>query len=169
MLLFTLEHLMSFYFLMSFLFSELSPIGLHRARSERPESGDRKGVQQKKLAAHVGNLFHIHVIDMSQHVIQRRMSSVCELVFCQFAHATVRTLQAEHQAALHLGLRPLKLFSFDTFAADLSNLSADKIHDTIDLFRPRRRIYRDHAAIRITGQEGVDRIDETPLLSNFLE
>ena len=102
-------------------------------------------------------------------MVQRRMLSVSEFVLRQFAHAAVRTLQAQHQAALHLSLGPLKLLPFDAFDPDLSNLAAGKIYDAIHLFRPRRRIHGDHAAIRITGQERVDGIDETPLLSNFLE
>jgi len=144
-------------------------MGLQSGRGERPKPGDREGIQSKKFAAHVEDLLHIHTIDMSQHVVQRRMSSVCELILRQFAHAAVRTLKAQHQATLHLGLRPLKFFLFEAFDADLPNPSADEIHNAIHLFRPRRRIHSDHAAIRITGQEGVDLIDETPLLSDFLE
>ena len=124
-------------------------MGLQTARGERPEPGNRKGVKREKLSPHFEDLLIIHAIDLSEHVVQRRMPSVCELVLRQFAHAAVRTLQAQHQAALHLGLRPLKLFPFDAFDADLPNLSADKIHDAIHLFRSRRRIHSDHAPVRI--------------------
>ena len=71
-------------------------MGLQTTWDERPEPCDRKGVQPEKLAAHVENLLHIHIIDMVQHIVQRRMLSVCELVLRQFAHAAVRTLQAQH-------------------------------------------------------------------------
>ena len=49
---------------------KFSPIGLQTARGERPEPGDREGVQLEKLAAHVEDLLLIHTIDMSQHVFQ---------------------------------------------------------------------------------------------------
>ena len=45
----------------------------------------------------------------------------------------------------------------------------DEIHDAIHLIRPRRRIHSDHAAVRIAGQERVNRVSESPFLSYFLE
>ncbi len=49
---------------------EFSSMGPQTAGSERPEPGDRKGVQLKKLAAYIEDLLLIHTIDMSQHGFQ---------------------------------------------------------------------------------------------------
>ena len=147
----------------------LSYVCPETARSERPEPCDCERIQSEILSADIADLLHIYTIDMSQHMIERCMLSVCELVLGQFVHAAMRTLQAQHQAAFHLRLRSLKLLPFNAFDADLSNLFAHKVHNSIDLFRSRRRIHRNHAAIRVTGQKGVDRIGEAPLLSDFLE
>jgi hypothetical protein len=72
---------------------------------------------------------------------------MCEFILRQLAHAAVGTLQAQHQTALHLDLRSLKFFSFDTFGADSPNLSTDEIYNTIHFLGPRCRIHRDHATV----------------------
>ena len=49
---------------------EFLSIGLQTAGGERPEPGDREGVQSDKLAANVEDLLLIHAINMGQHAFQ---------------------------------------------------------------------------------------------------
>ncbi len=54
------------------------------------------------------------------------------LVLGQLVHPTMRTLQAEHQAALHLILRSLQLIPSNAVGSHATNLATNDVEHSLD-------------------------------------